>query len=145
MKDFIQKTTWLKIYLWVTLNLTKVIFSTSRVFTQTFGMILSILYFDTTQNFPKMAFFYRIDYRVQIWASIGQNKPKYIEKLWKNEGNLAQPSQNFAGHPCRWTRTFLRHYGVTNIFTYIIPSKSMYLSHFGSKWLKYSDFEGKCK
>ena len=65
----------------VTFNVTKVIFSTSRVFTQTFGMILSILYFDTTQNFPKMAFFYRIDYRVQIWASIGQNKPKYIEKL----------------------------------------------------------------
>ena len=60
----------------VTFNVTKVIFSTSRVFTQTFGMILSILYFDTTQNFPKMAFFYRIDYRVQIWASIGQNKPK---------------------------------------------------------------------
>ena len=41
----------------LTFGPSKVIFSTSRVFTRTFGMILSILYFDTTQNFPKMASF----------------------------------------------------------------------------------------
>ena len=82
----------------LTFGPSKVIFSTSRVFTWIFGMILSILYFDTTQNFPKMT-----------WASIGQNKPKYrenYEKLWKSGGNLAQRPKTLQGIPADALHSF---------------------------------------
>ena len=49
-------------------------------------------------------------------STIGQNIQKYREKLLKSGGNLAKPPQNFAGHPCRQTGTFLGHYGGRKYF-----------------------------
>ena len=73
-------------------------FSTSSVFTRTFGMILSILYFDTTQNFPKLTLSLQDSLYSPKMAYFGYIRQKYrenYEKLGETFSNLPKLCKAF--------------------------------------------------